>query len=691
MLDGKIEFDQNWVLNQRDAEKLPVDTIRDKLLALFGDSLTVEQEDYALLTFSLDSGAVEQTASQINSMLQQEFSLEEGRQFHESANSVYYVYPEVMLAMTAAAGECDGSPLTYFDNLIGWDEFKKLCCEISRVAPQIRSHNTQVSFQHQNYLFSVNEGAGLTTMLNTFVDFITALELFPFCKESPVEEIKLGVRTEDGFTSPYDAITSLGKIESRNRLVCFDIRAFTERTRIGDLKAFLRQLLPLESDYIFAFRVSYIEPNALKSISDAISDILYLRTITVPPYTNEQLKQGAILALRDYSFSVADDAWDVFFSRVAEEKSDGRFYGMQSVRKIVCEMLWLKHLADAAAEAAAPQTAETAEAATAEASDSEVSAAETPAESEEAVTKAPAEEPKVITKADILTLSATYEETKRSGFDELSELIGMEAITERIREIVSQVKYSLKDSSLDRPTLHMRFTGPPGTGKTTVARILGRIFAENGILRNGYFFEYMSRDLCGEYVGQTAPKTASICRDAYGSVLFIDEAYALYSGESNSDYGKEALATLISEMENHRDDMVVIMAGYKDDMDKLMEGNAGLRSRMPFQIDFPSYSKQQLTDIFMLMVKKHFKYENDLEQTASNFFQSLDQDYMDSQDFANARFVRNLYERTWSKAAVRSQIAGLETVRISSEDFRQAASEREFSERLMTKHTLGFI
>ena len=354
-------------------------------------------------------------------------------------------------------------------------------------------------------------------------------------------------------------------------------------------------------------------------------------------------------------------------------------------------MLWLKHLADAAAEAAAPQTAETAEAATAEASDSEVSAAETPAESEEAVTKAPAEEPKVITKADILTLSATYEETKRSGFDELSELIGMEAITERIREIVSQVKYSLKDSSLDRPTLHMRFTGPPGTGKTTVARILGRIFAENGILRNGYFFEYMSRDLCGEYVGQTAPKTASICRDAYGSVLFIDEAYALYSGESNSDYGKEALATLISEMENHRDDMVVIMAGYKDDMDKLMEGNAGLRSRMPFQIDFPSYSKQQLTDIFMLMVKKHFKYENDLEQTASNFFQSLDQDYMDSQDFANARFVRNLYERTWSKAAVRSQIAGLETVRISSEDFRQAASEREFSERLMTKHTLGFI
>ena len=112
---------------------------------------------------------------------------------------------------------------------------------------------------------------------------------------------------------------------------------------------------------------------------------------------------------------------------------------------------------------------------------------------------------------------------------------------------------------------------------------------------------------------------------------------------------------------------------------------------MPYQIDFPGYTKQQLTDIFMLMVRKHFAYEPELEQTASNFFNSLDQAYMDSSDFANARFVRNLYERTWSKAAIRSQIDGLDSIRISSEDFRAAASEKEFSERLMTKHTLGFI
>ncbi|MBR7021447.1 MAG: AAA family ATPase [Lachnospiraceae bacterium] len=703
MLDGKIEFDQAWLLNRRNDEKLPVEIIKSRLESLFGSSLKVDHEDYALLSFTLETGAVEQTAQKINSVLQEEFSLNDGRQIHDSANSVYYVYPELMLAMTAGLKSDEASPLSYFDTLVGWDEFKKLCREIASVAPQIRSHNTQISFQHQNYLFSVNDGAGLTTMLNTFTDFITALDLFPFYREDPVKEIKLGMHTEDGFTSPFDTITALGKLENRNRLVCIDIRAFTERPRLGDLKAFLRQLIPLESDYIFAFRVSYIEPTALKALSDTISDILYLRTIAVPPYTNEQLKQGAVLALADYSFSLSDDAWDVFFSRIAEEKSDGRFYGMQSVRKIVCEILWLKHLADAAAaeadEAAAEAVAEEESAVeTADNAENAVEimkttsdAAESTSEAEAPASEEPSSDLTVISKADIMGLSATYNENKQSGFDKLAELIGMEAITERIREIVSQVKYSLKDSSIDRPTLHMRFTGAPGTGKTTVARILGQIFAENGILRNGYFFEYMSRDLCGEYVGQTSPKTASICRDAYGSVLFIDEAYALYSGESNNDYGKEALATLISEMENHRDDMVVIMAGYKGDMDKLMEGNAGLRSRMPYQIDFPSYTKKQLTEIFMLMVRKHFAYNPELEQTAANFFDSLDQAYIDSQDFANARFVRNLYERTWSKAAIRSQMDGLDSIRITSDDFRAAASEGEFSEKLMTKHTLGFI
>jgi len=658
MLDIKIEFDNNYILDRRNESTLPVQEVRDALISLFGDTMKIEFEDLALLSFSLPNGSVEHTASQIDSALHRQFSLGDGRQIHESSSSVYYVYPEVMLSVAKTSDATASSPLSFFDNMIGWDAFKALCREIAGVAPQILLHNTQVSFQHLNYLFAVNDGSGLTTALQTYADFITALGLFPFCKDNPVLELRIGLKTEDGFLSPYDTVTSLSKIENRNRLICFDISAISDRAHSGELKGFLRNILPFESDYLFAFRVPYIEATALSAISDSISDILYLRTISVPPYTNRQLKEGAQLMLRDYAFSVDEDAWDVFFSRIAEEKSDGRFYGMQSVRKIVCEILWLKHLADSGANGATP-------------------------ESPDGLT--------AIHKADLNGLSASYNDHRQSGFDELAEMIGMESIADRIREIVSQVRYAMNDPSVERPTLHMRFTGAPGTGKTTVARILGRIFAENGILRNGYFFEYMSRDLCGEYVGQTAPKTAAICRDAYGSVLFIDEAYALYGGDTGNDYGREALTTLVSEMENHRDDMVVIMAGYKDDMDKLMAGNAGLRSRMPYQIDFPGYTKKQLTEIFLLMVRKHFEYSPALEKTAAEFFDSLDQAYMDSPDFSNARFVRNLYERTWSKAAIRSQMSETEQITVLPEDFLAAASEAEFSEKLHTRHTLGFV
>ena len=125
----------------------------------------------------------------------------------------------------------------------------------------------------------------------------------------------------------------------------------------------------------------------------------------------------------------------------------------------------------------------------------------------------------------------------------------------------------------------MRFVGSPGTGKTTVARIIGQILKQEGILRKGGFFEYKARDLVAEYIGQTAVKTSTICRDAYGSVLFLDEAYSLYEGSNyENDYGKEAITTLVSEMENHREDMLVIMAGYTDEMDHLMKANPGLRS-----------------------------------------------------------------------------------------------------------------
>jgi hypothetical protein len=143
-------------------------------------------------------------------------------------------------------------------------------------------------------------------------------------------------------------------------------------------------------------------------------------------------------------------------------------------------------------------------------------------------------------------------------------------------------------------------------------------------------------------------------------------------------------------MENHRDDMVVVMAGYKDDMNKLMEGNAGLRSRMPFLLEFESYDRKQLYDIFMSFVKKHFTYDEEFANAASEYFDSLSKEYMQSAEFANARFVRNLYERCWSKAAMRTSMSGSSSITLKKEDFLAASGEKEFSEKLAIKSKIGF-
>ena len=258
-----------------------------------------------------------------------------------------------------------------------------------------------------------------------------------------------------------------------------------------------------------------------------------------------------------------------------------------------------------------------------------------------------------------------------------------------------QIEVAIQNKELGSPCIHMRFVGNPGTGKTTVARVVGKLLKERGILRNGNFFEYAGRDFCGRYIGETAPKTATMCRDAYGSVLFIDEAYTLYRGAdtSKADYGREAIDTLIAQMENHRNDLVVIMAGYTDEMETLMGANPGLESRMPYVIEFPNYTRPQLCEIFMRMTKRNFSYGEGLEEAVSAYFNSLPEDVLQSREFSNARFVRNLFERTWGKAYTRCRLNKDSAVTLEKEDFLMASGEKEFKKVMakQAKRTLGFI
>ena len=238
--------------------------------------------------------------------------------------------------------------------------------------------------------------------------------------------------------------------------------------------------------------------------------------------------------------------------------------------------------------------------------------------------------------------------------------------------------------------MHMCFVGNPGTGKTTVARIMGQVLKDKGVLRIGKFYEHHARDLCGEYVGHTAPKTHAICEEAYGSVLFLDEAYSLAADHDRYDYGKEAIDTLIAEMENHGDDLVVVFAGYPDDIEKMISLNPGMRSRIPYTLTFSSYTPEQLAAIFEKMLSSSFSYTEDLMDHVREFFKNLPQEMISDKAFGNGRFVRNLFERTWGKAIARNSENGYDSLVINTEDFDAAVRELNLSEQKPSNRTIGF-
>lgn len=193
------------------------------------------------------------------------------------------------------------------------------------------------------------------------------------------------------------------------------------------------------------------------------------------------------------------------------------------------------------------------------------------------------------------------------------------------------------------------FTGAPGTGKTTVARYIGELYAAINALPGDAFVEVGRADLIGEYVGQTAPKVRVVVQRALGGVLFIDEAYALMPNHAH-DYGHEAIATLVQLMENHRDNLVVIMAGYRHEMQALIESNPGLRSRMTTYIDFPNYTPDELSTIFEGIVHKH---NMQVHPDAVAYFRTELDTVVSLSGFGNARFVRSVWEHAFSRMATR--------------------------------------
>ena len=235
-----------------------------------------------------------------------------------------------------------------------------------------------------------------------------------------------------------------------------------------------------------------------------------------------------------------------------------------------------------------------------------------------------------------------------------SELIGLKPVKTRIREIASLLlverirrKMALATTF---PTLHMSFTGNPGTGKTTVALRMAGILHKLGFVRRGHVISVTRDDLVGQYIGHTAPKTKEILKKAMGGVLFIDEAYYLYRPENERDYGQEAIEILLQVMENQRDDLVVILAGYKDRMDTFFKSNPGMSSRIAHHLDFPDYAPDELLQIAdRMLAAQHYRFGSGTREAFADYLGRRVQ----QPHFANARSVRNALDRARLRQASR--------------------------------------
>jgi AAA+ superfamily predicted ATPase len=276
---------------------------------------------------------------------------------------------------------------------------------------------------------------------------------------------------------------------------------------------------------------------------------------------------------------------------------------------------------------------------------------------------------------------------KVNAYDELNKMVGLTGVKDRVNEIISFLKKRGNDAL---PCLHMVFRGNPGTGKTSVARLIAKIFAQEGICKKDVFIETDREGLCASYVGQTAPKTAARVSEAQGGVLFIDEAYLLGYSDSGRDYGSEAIATLVKRMEDYRKEFVCIMAGYTEEMDKMLDINPGLRDRVQFYIDFPDYSQDELVTIFRdLCTADKYGLDADAESVLSEYFDLVLR--RKDKNFANARIVRKVFERVRVKQAMR--VSDPDDMLITKTDIDDAFAETDMRALLNGRDkgvTIGF-
>lgn len=538
-------------------------------------------------------------------------------------------------------------------------EMKAYIKEIRQVTSSLYKVGALNRFFTKSLLVSMDDGWGYSAFLRAI-----AQELAVYYRVDKDEKMHSEISFEKDDFSEWEKQADVVKKVSSQIVYknWFAVMAYDLSDWIGKLSDprflnYLRKMGQYSKNILLVFRVPHMDVKSIRNIEREIANALSIRSLVIPPVANEDMIQYFKAELLESDFVLTDGCDDLLEQWICQEKNEGTFYGYKTLDKMAGELIYHKALCG-------PLKVE-----------------------EDRCVKIVPEDIKMMLNDEFLD---------DNPYDVLNELIGMTQVKTKIREIVAQIKMqkALEEQGrkVDKPSMHMLFLGAPGTGKTTVARLVGQIFKQEGILKKGHFIEKTGNEFIVRYVGETVQKARAVFRDAYGSVLFVDEAYGMEVGTSSGSTADELVPIFVAEMENHREDLCVIFAGYKDEMKEFLKTNSGLESRFPHIVEFPNYSKEELIEIFFKLVNGKFEYEEELKEAVIEYIQNLPEETFKSKEFSNARFIRNLYEHLWGKAAYRISLSGEQDICLKKADMVSVMEEEDVKDIVSEKNkkTIGF-
>ena len=682
----QIKLNEEFVKSRFYDKVLPVDMLAEALKK--SDKIKIVEQTSFVLTVRVDEKVLppEKLGEMTVSVLAKAYDLKK-----EEAKAAFEIFAAPDEAIEKAGEEEEEeapeerSSMEEIRGLFGARQFIDLCEEIHAMAGSLIREDARDTLIARSYLMSSDSPEVLSLSLDLFAGLLREDALFPAARVvrrkvplSSMMQMSMGKNAAEnilGNNQTQDVLESFSSsiVLSSDIIVNLDISEWTERIEAPEFRQFLDSLQENTDNVIYVFSVPYLEQNVLDRIAAVLGESMQIRTLTFVPATLTELKSLVEEELARMDLTADESAWQTFYERIAEEKSEGRFQGIRSADRIFDEMVYAR--LKAASSGLRPES-------------------------------------RVITGEDLkdLVRSRLW---NRGSEEILRSLVGFEKVEEQIREACEAL--SGAGDGKEPGMSGIFFEGECGTGRSTAARIMAVMLREKGLLEKGLLFEHRSSDLVVPGVGMSVPAAMVICRDAMGSVLFIDDVDAFleeeeprssdqareeasekagpYTIEEESrDFAFKAANVLTTFMETHPRDSLVIFAGDEKKLTRFRTRYPSLCACVTRVIRFENYPAATMAGIFLqLLEKSGIAAGEGLKEDVEAYFGSLDYKTLKP---VGARFVQNLFEKTRSLAGLRSQMEGREKepARILRADFRTACRERNegMNDKSRSRSRYGF-